>query len=147
MSSVVNHVGLAVSDLARSRRFYEEVLGFTFKNEITVPDGATTHMFALEAPIGLRAAYLERDGWVLELLCPEATTVTSRERPMNEAGLTHISICVADVEDTESKAAAYGGEVLADRGFKGMVSLIRDPDGQLVELLPMSYRRRLDGTS
>jgi predicted enzyme related to lactoylglutathione lyase len=144
MSAVVNHIGLAVSDLARSRRFYEDVLGFTFKNEITVPDGATTHMFALDEPVGMRAVYLERDGWVLELLCFEAAGLTpARERPMNEAGLTHMSICVADVEDTESKAAAYGGEVLADRGFKGMVSLIRDPDGQLIELLPMAYRDTL----
>src|SRR5689334_4559333 len=134
MSSVVNHVGLAVSDLARSRRFYEEVLGFTFKSEMSVPDAATSHMFALEEPIDLRVAYLERDGWVLELLCLQAAGVNARDRAMNEAGLTHISICVDDIEDTESKAAAYGGEVLADRSFKGMVSLIRDPDGQLIEL-------------
>jgi predicted enzyme related to lactoylglutathione lyase len=143
MSGIVNHVGLAVSDLERSRRFYEEVLGFEFKNEITVPDGATTRMFALEAPVGLRAAYLERDGWVLELLCLEAAGVNARDRAMNEAGLTHISICVEDIDDTESNAAAYGGEVLADRSFKGMVSLIRDPDGQLIELLPMTYRDTL----
>src|SRR4051812_3466166 len=118
MSGIVNHVGLAVSDLERSRRFYEEVLDFTFKNEITVPDTATAHMFAMDEPVGLRAAYLERDGWVLELLCFEAAGVSARERPANEAGLTHISISVDDVEDTESKAAAYGGEVLADRGFR-----------------------------
>lgn len=141
MSSIVNHVGLAVSDLPRSRRFYEEVLGFEFRNEITVPDAAVSHMFALEEPIGMRAAYLVRDGWVLELMAFEKGSVTDlRERPFNERGLTHISICVDDVEDTESKAAAYGGEVLADRSFKGMVSLIRDPDGQLLELLPMTYR-------
>ena len=144
MSAIVNHVGLAVSDLERSRRFYEEVLGFTFRNEITVPDGATTHMFKLPEPVGMRAAYLVRDGWVLELMAFERGGVTAaRERPFNEAGLTHISVCVDDVEDAESKAAAYGGEVLADRGFKAMVSLVRDPDGQLIELLPMSYRDTL----
>jgi len=100
-------------------------------------------MFALPEPIDLRVAYLQRDGWVLELLCPQAAGVTARERTMAEAGLTHISICVDDIDDTESKAAAYGGEVLADRSFKGMVSLIRDPDGQLIELLPMTYRDTL----
>jgi catechol 2,3-dioxygenase-like lactoylglutathione lyase family enzyme len=144
MSSIVNHVGLAVADLERSRRFYEEVLGFEFRNEITVPDEAVAHMFLLDEPIGMRAAYLVRDGWVLELMAFETGAVTDvRDRPFNEPGLTHISICVDDIEDTESKAAAYGGEVLSARGFKGMVSLIRDPDGQLLELLPMTYRDTL----
>ncbi|HVV35649.1 MAG TPA: VOC family protein [Acidimicrobiales bacterium] len=144
MSAIVNHVGLAVSDLDRSRRFYEEVLGFAFRNEITVPDGAVSHMFGLDAPIGMRAAYLTIDGVVLELMAFERGGVAeARERPFNEPGLTHLSICVDDVEDTESKAAAYGGEVLADRSFKGMVSLVRDPDGQLIELLPMTYRDTL----
>jgi catechol 2,3-dioxygenase-like lactoylglutathione lyase family enzyme len=144
MSAIVNHVGLAVSDLEKSRRFYEAVLDFEFKNEITVPDGAVSHMFALEEPIGMRAAYLVRDGWVLELMAFERGGVAeARDRAFNEQGLTHISVCVDDITDAESKAAAYGGEVLADRGYKEMVSLIRDPDGQLIELLPMTYRDTL----
>jgi len=139
--SVVNHVGLAVSDLERSRRFYEEVLGFEFKGESTFPDAVTTKMFALDGPLGLHVVYLQRDGWVLELLgFDDAETTPVRARPMNEPGLTHVSLCVDDLAEAESKAAAYGGEVLADRGLQGMVSMIRDPDGQLIELLPMSYR-------
>ncbi|HUR79027.1 MAG TPA: VOC family protein [Acidimicrobiales bacterium] len=142
--TVVNHVGLAVSDLERSRRFYEEVLGFEFKNEITVPDGPTTKMFALAPPVGLRVAYLQKDGWVLELLAFDDAGVTDRAaRPINEPGLTHISVSVDDIDEVESQAAAFGGEVLSDREIKGMVSMIRDPDGQLIELLPMSYRRTL----
>jgi lactoylglutathione lyase len=142
--SVVNHVGLAVSDLGRSRRFYEEVLGFEFKTEKTFPDSATTKLFGMDGPLGLRVIYLQREGWVLELLAfDDASTTEVRVREMNEPGLTHISISVDDLEDAESKAAAYGGEVLADRGFQGTVSMIRDPDGQLIELLPMAYRDSL----
>jgi predicted enzyme related to lactoylglutathione lyase len=141
---VVNHVGLAVSDLERSRAFYEGVFGFTFRNEATFPDGATSKLFAMEGDVGLRVAYLECDGWVLELLAFDtAGTTPVRARPMNEPGLTHLSICVDDIDDASSLAAALGGEVLSDRGFAGMVTMIRDPDGQLIELLPMAYRDTL----
>ena len=68
MSGIVNHVGLAVGDLQRSRRFYEEVFGFEFRNEMSVPDAATTKMFDLEGPLGVEVVYLQRDGWVLELM-------------------------------------------------------------------------------
>ena len=141
MSSIVNHVGLAVSDLARSRQFYEEVFGFAFKSEMTVPDAATGKLFALAPPLGVSVVYLECDGWVLELLAYDDAGVTPRrERPMNEPGLTHLSISVDDVDATCATAAALGGEVLVDQSFPGMVAMLRDPDGQLIEVLPMTYR-------
>lgn len=141
MSSIVNHVGLAVSDLARSRQFYEEVFGFAFKSEMSVPDAATAKLFALAPPLGVSVVYLERDGWVLELIAYDEAGVTPRrDRAFNEPGLTHISICVDDVTSACATAAALGGEVLEDRGFPGMVAMLRDPDGQLIEVLPMGYR-------
>ena len=62
---------------------------------------------------------------------------------MNEPGLTHISLSVEDVDGVLGRVEAFGGEVLADTNIGGGV-FIKDPDGQLVELLPMEYRRRLE---
>jgi hypothetical protein len=62
---------------------------------------------------------------------------------MNEPGLTHISLSVDDLDGVLAKIADYGGEVLADSNI-GAGVFVRDPDGQLVELLPMEYRRRLE---
>ncbi len=140
--TVVNHVGLAVSDIQRSRRFYEDVLGFSFRSEAEFPDAATAKLLAVEPPLDLRVVYLQRDGWVLELMTYSSLT-PRRERPMNEPGLTHISVCVDDVAAACARAADLGGEHLPHRGFPGMVEMIRDPDGQLIELLPMSYRDTL----
>ena len=142
--SIVNHVGLAVADLARSRAFYEGVFGFTFKNEVAIPDVAGSKVVGLPGPVGLRAAYLECGEWVLELLTyDDAGTTPVRERPMNEPGLTHISIAVDDIDATAARAVELGGALEPDRGFPGMVAMVRDPDGQLIELLPMSYRDTL----
>jgi lactoylglutathione lyase len=61
---------------------------------------------------------------------------------VNEPGLTHVSVSVHDIDAVCARVAEYGGEVLADTNI-GVGVFIRDPDGQLLELLPMSYREQL----
>ena len=142
-----NHVGQCVTDLARTRRFYEELLGFTFEREIEPPDEPSDRLLRLEPPVGMTATYLRRDGLVLELLhFDRAGNPPYRERVMNEAGLTHLSVSVDDVDGVLARVPDYGGEVLADTNI-GFGVFVRDPDGQLVEVLPMAYRRALDETS
>ena len=141
---VFNHVGQCVTDLARSKRFYCELLGFTFDREINPPDELSAKLMSLTPPLGMTAAYLVRDGLVLELLHYAAAGQTQpyRTAGMNEPGLTHISLSVDDLDGVLARVAEYGGEVLTDTNI-GAGVFIKDPDGQLVELLPMEYRRRL----
>jgi len=140
-----NHVGQCVTDLAVAKRFYCELLGFTLQREINPPDDVSAKLLGLTAPLGMTASYLVRDGLVLELLHFSAAGQTARYEPraMNEPGLTHISLSVEDLEGALAKIDDYGGEVIADSNI-GSGVFVRDPDGQLVELLPMEYRRRLD---
>ena len=145
MSSVFNHVGHCVTDLARSRRFYEELLGFEFQREINPSDDPSAKLLGLDEPVGMTACYLGRDGFVLELLHyagEGATPLPARERAMNEPGLTHISVS-CDIDDVCARIGDYGGKVLDDTNI-GFAVMVRDPDGQLVELLPMAYRDSLE---
>jgi lactoylglutathione lyase len=143
---IFNHLGQCVADLARSRRFYEDVLGFEFWREIEPPDSPSDRLLRLHPPIGMTACYLRRDGLVLELLHfagDGAQPGPRRERVMNELGLTHLSVSVDDIDATCHEVRAYGGEVLEDTNIGGGI-FVRDPDGQLIELLPMSYRASVD---
>ena len=137
-----NHVGQCVADIARSRRFYEELLGFTFEREIEPPDDPSARLLRLAPPLGTRAVYLRRDGFVLELLHFAERPKAWRARDVDEPGLTHVSLSVDDLDGVLARVPDYGGEVLHDTNI-GAAVFIRDPDGQLVELLPMSYRRSL----
>jgi catechol 2,3-dioxygenase-like lactoylglutathione lyase family enzyme len=132
--SVVNHIGLCVHDIDRSRRFYEELLGFEYELEIAPPDDITGRLLQLEPPLGLRAVYLRKDGLVLELLAYDERRRPRRERPMDEPGLTHISIGADDHRSLLGRVEALGGTVVADTDI-GVAVFIRDPDGQLIELL------------
>ncbi|HEX3459284.1 MAG TPA: VOC family protein [Acidimicrobiales bacterium] len=130
-----NWIGLAVTDLARSRRFYEDLLGFSFQRELKPPDGGTAQLLQVEPPVNLTAVYLRLDGFVLELLHFDRDgNPPRRDRPMNEPGLTHLSVKVPDLPSVVDRVPDYGGEVLADTNL-GVAVLIRDPDGQLIELL------------
>src|SRR5688572_26704353 len=96
--AVINHVGLCVTDLDRSRRFYEAVLGFVHRRDLQVPDGPASRLLQVPAPVGLKAVYLERDGFVLELLSFDREgNDPRRPRTFTEPGLTHISFSVDDV--------------------------------------------------
>ena len=142
---VFNHLGQCVTELERSKRFYCELLGFTLDREINPPDEGSAALLSLTPPLAMTACYLVRDGLVLELLHFAATgqTLPYRARTMNEPGLTHISLSVDDLDATLARVADFGGEVVAGSNI-GVAAFIRDPDGQLVELLPMAYRRQFD---
>ncbi len=147
MGVAFNHVGQCVTDLERSKRFYIELLDFALEREIQPPDEGSAQLLGLEAPLGMTASYLVRDGLVLELLHFAAAGQSRpyRERVMDEPGLTHVSLSVDDLDDVLARVPEYGGQVLAGTHI-GAAVFVRDPDGQLVELLPMSYRQRLDDT-
>jgi lactoylglutathione lyase len=133
--AVFNHVGLCVADRERSRRFYEGLLGFQFWWELDAPEKGTGLLLQLEGSVGLHATYLVRDGLVLELLDYSGRSVhAGAERVMDQVGLTHISFSVSDLSGVLAKVAEFGGEVV-DATVSPGSAMVRDPDGQLLELL------------
>ena len=133
-----------VTDLERSKRFYQQVFGFRLWYEITPPDVPTAQLTGLIPPLAVTASYLTLDGFVLELMHygAEGATAPYRARTMNEPGLTHLSIAVDDVHGMAALAVEHGGQLIEESDI-GAALFVRDPDGQLIELLPAAYRDRL----
>jgi glyoxylase I family protein len=140
-----SHVGVCVSDLERSTRFYTDVLGFT---EILTtemgPEVAAT--MEIERP-RFRSRILGRPDLRVELLewiDPPVTGATGR-RPMNQLGLTHLCFRVEDIDDLADEVAAAGGEVhretlsvldgAGEGGAPVKVMYLTDPDGTRIELM------------
>ncbi len=141
---LVNHVGQCVTDLDVSRRFYCELLGFEVERTLDIPDAAAGPLLGVPEPVGLGVVYLRRGSFVLELLrFDRPGNPDWAERRMNEPGLTHISFSVDDLGAAVARAVDLGGSVVVDAPA---AAFVRDPDGQLLELLPMAYRQQLDAS-
>jgi len=70
-----------------------------------------------------------------------------RERTLNEPGLTHMALSIEDHDGLLARTPELGGEVL-DHSMGpvsewGKAGYIRDPDGQLIEVVTMHWRDKL----
>jgi len=136
----VSHIGLCVSDLERSLRFYCDGLGFT-----AVERHAIGNEFAdaleVARDVVLTSQFIRREGMAIELLyyespAPDGAASTSRSR----IGLTHLSFIVDDIDAAVDRLVDCGGTLLeATRTKQPGIDLVflADPDGVRVELMQM----------
>ena len=99
---ILEHVGITVSDLGRSIRFYTEVFGFSLLRKTTVN------------------AYLYLGDQLLELMQGDPATARPKpettqgwnEQMWNQVPLIHLGFRVDDMEQALNKIVALGGEVV-----------------------------------
>jgi lactoylglutathione lyase len=119
------HVGLNVSDLERSTRFYRDVFGFDLAGASSAP--------------GREYAFLAQDGRLLLTLWPQSRGGASTDRP----GLHHLSFRVGSLEDVRAAEARlealgavihHGGIVAHGEGADSGGLFFEDPDGIRLEI-------------
>ena len=123
MKAVLDHVGIAVSDLSAALAFYRDALGL----HVETPEEVLSQR--------VRAHFIPVGGATLELL--EATAPTSAIARFVEKrgpGLHHIAISVTPEKWAALRAnlEATGVEYI---GESGASLYFRDPDGARLELL------------
>lgn len=142
MTTTFSHLGICVSDLERSLRFYCEALGFAPAESHVIGD-EFGRLMELDG-VALRSQFVRRDGMAIELLhytSPEAIGEPDR-RPMNQLGLTHLSLRVDDVDAVGAAVESLGGTIVV--GTRTTFELggapldflyCTDPDGTRIELM------------
>jgi catechol 2,3-dioxygenase-like lactoylglutathione lyase family enzyme len=132
-----SHIGICISDMQRSTRFYTEALGFVLSHSV---EGGPPFDTMTELPeLELRASFLKRDGVMIELLQyvrPGAVGSAVR-RPMNQLGLTHLSLIVDDITAATDLIERHGGQAFRQTRVAspaGDMMFCTDPDGVRIEL-------------
>ena len=127
------HVRLTVTDIARSRAFYDEVFGFPVAYEVPVDaDDATREALAF-----LYNGVIYQVGGGLLGLRPVAPDGDRFDE--DRVGLDHVSFAVASRAEVDAAAVALDALGVAHSGVKdiGGAFLLefRDPDNIALELL------------
>jgi glyoxylase I family protein len=131
----LHHLRLTVSDLARSRAFYEEILGFEV---VAQSPGDPSDPAVRQDPAQLYGGVIYQTNGILLGLRPVASAGAGfdSERP----GLDHLSFAVANRDALQSAAAALAergvthGEVTDLDAFGIAILSFSDPDGVHLEL-------------
>jgi glyoxylase I family protein len=140
-----SHVGICVSDLAASRRFYENVLGFKHLFDADLgPEIERT----MEVPgCQFTSCLLGREDLNIELIGYREPAVQGdgTRRPMNLLGLTHLCFRVEKADELAELAEQNGGTFhrqteteLPGFGVDGgsIISVhLTDPDGTRIECI------------
>lgn len=136
-----SHIGLCVTDLERSLRFYCDGLGFervlSYDLDDTILPGLERSL-EVNSPVALTSQFIQLDGLKIELLAyrtpaPMGTPSTSR----GALGMTHMSFHVDDVDIAAARLVELGGTIIAStRASLGIeIVFLADPDGARVELM------------
>lgn len=141
-SKHIHHHGFTVGDLARSLRFYREVLGMELIRESERSNlPSYDHMLGFQ-DVKLRVGLLrDQAGNLLELIQYISPSSATRELKNNYVGSSHVAFEVEDIDATYARLVAAGHAAIAPpidlirdgrRVARGIYAL--DPDGISVEM-------------
>ena len=141
MSLRFSHLGLCVSDLAASLRFWCDGLGFTIAEGHDLSDSMIPGLAeALEvpAPVTMRSQMITFEGLKIEVISytsPPPTGAASISR--GALGFTHLSFLHSDIDAFADHLVTCGGTPLPEtrRNVGIEVVFLADPDGARVELM------------
>lgn len=131
----LHHVRLTVCDLARSRAFYEEILGFEVA---AVSPGDPSDPAVRDDPAQLYGGVVYQTNGILFGLRPVASADDTFDS--ERTGLDHLSFTVANRDALVAAAASLEdkgithGEVMDLDGFGIAILSFNDPDGVHLEL-------------
>lgn len=139
----VSHIGLCVTDLDTSLRFYTEGLGFEVAETYTA-GGEVAAAAEIDTAGQMTSQMLLKDNFRLELLwwADEPGCVGAPSTTRNQLGLTHLSFAVDDIPSAEARLVALGAKVIEptrtsinNENVAADLVFLTDPDGTRIELV------------
>jgi catechol 2,3-dioxygenase-like lactoylglutathione lyase family enzyme len=148
----VSHIAIGVSDMAKSRHFYRDILGMrvTLDDPYENPDGKLPDTVGDERGQSRHAVYLRWE----EEDAPDSSFIVLTQYgdargsgvALDDIGISHVSFWVDDVDAVYRRVVAHGVDVMVKPHIGDTVSygeapggkiktiLFRDPDGTILQV-------------
>jgi catechol 2,3-dioxygenase-like lactoylglutathione lyase family enzyme len=136
-----SHLGICVSDLEKSMRFYCDGLGFQAADRFELTSGVLPDLgpaLEVDGDFTVVSQMVVKGPLKVELLHYPARAAEGRpSTSRGSLGLTHLSFSVDGLDEAAGRLVEHGGTLLAStRGNLGIaVVFVADPDGTRVELM------------
>lgn len=145
----VGHYGITVSNLERTREFYEDVLGFTYEGKLVKEDGSDVLDYPSYEEVtgvpGVKFRIMNMSGYgvnveFLQYVFPEEIHIDTQPYI---CGTSHLALVVNDPEKAYAELKAKNVKVSSDHAVcieagthKGVfANYFKDPDGFILEFV------------
>lgn len=120
----IHHIGITVTDLDKSERFYCETFGFRPVKSYDNAEG------------GLRGSVLELEGQKIELIESPHPRGNDSLNDLHTIGIRHIAFAVPDIQEAYARLKSMDLEINEpEMGKSGaMYAHLLDPDGIQLEI-------------
>ena len=135
----VRHIGIAVTDMEKSLKFYRDLLGLKIKSLVDEEGQFLDNMLAHENVKNKVAKLCAKNGNALVELIDSKSYGNKKDRDFFTIGTSHFAFTVDNLEKTYDYLVKNGVKFTAPPqqtpdGF-AKVTFCEDPDGTLIELV------------
>ena len=135
----VRHMGIVVSDMEKSLKFYRDLLGLKVKSLVDEEGEFLDNMLAHENVKNKVAKLYAKNGNALVELIDSKSYRNKKDRDFFTIGASHFALTVDDLDETYDYLIKNGVKFTAPPqqspdGFV-KVTFCEDPDGTLIELV------------
>lgn len=147
MLGQVAHIGITVSNLEKSIKFYRDVLGLDFQGQMIMEGDSTDRLFNIKDCI-VKVAYLNASDNIntppIELLEFNKKQEENKDMKLNKISISEVCFSVKEIDKVYNDLKDKGVEFLSqpqefdlrDQGFgRSKAVYFKDPDGIILELI------------
>lgn len=136
----IRHTGIVVTDLARAKDFYCDLLGFKVWKEQDEQGDFIDNFSALKEVLVTTCKMVLENGDMIELLQYKShPKVADMSREITQIGCSHIALTVPNLDQVyknlTTEGVVFNSPPQLSPDGKAKVTFCKDPDGSLVELV------------